>query len=203
MSNGCLTQKGLVKIDGGFQAVLSETHDLSYFFEDERLAGFIALHLESSRVVPSVLHALESIENGLENEPTVLGQYSSISQSDGRRDGLQDVHARRGMKHRQRFRTWLRNVPRNLMGEGPVHDMGQTRGQPEFHPVVILWYTALGCRRVLDKTRAETRIDCDQTPLVVWPPYDFPNARLSFNLALPHVSTICQCGGSNHSHASD
>ena len=59
--------------------MLSEVHDLADLLEDEGFTGRVTLHLESGRVVTSVLHSLQSIENRLENEPSVLQSRRYVS----------------------------------------------------------------------------------------------------------------------------
>lgn len=100
VSNACLAEERLVHVHRRFEAVLAQVHHLAHLLEDERLAWLIALHLETGRVVTPVLHALQPVEDRLEDEATVL-QPASAPPLRAR----PHAPARRGRRHRQRFHT--------------------------------------------------------------------------------------------------
>lgn len=83
VSDTGLAQEGLVHIDLGLHAVLLEELDLADLLEDEGLARLIALDFQSSRVVASVLHALETIEDRVEDVATILAGRSLVSSRPG------------------------------------------------------------------------------------------------------------------------
>lgn len=59
-------------VDVGLHALLLQVLDLSDLLEDERLIGLITFDRETCRVVATVLHPLETIDESLENEAAVL-----------------------------------------------------------------------------------------------------------------------------------
>ena len=66
-------------VDVGLHALLLQVLDLSDLLEDVRLIGLVAFDRETRRVVAAVLHALETIDEGLENEAAVLENEPSVS----------------------------------------------------------------------------------------------------------------------------
>lgn len=72
VGDASLGEESLVHVDGSLQAVLLQVLHLAHLFEDERLARLIALDLESRTVIPTVLHALESINQSIKDVATVL-----------------------------------------------------------------------------------------------------------------------------------
>lgn len=88
MSDRGLTQEALVHVDGGAVDNLLQGRDLSDRFVDEGLSGVVAFDFESCRVVSSVLHTLETGEEGFEDETTVLcAEFSSIAKAPGAQHG--------------------------------------------------------------------------------------------------------------------
>lgn len=106
--NARLAQEDLVHVDGGLEAVLLEELDLADLLEDEGLARLVALDLETSAVVSAVLHALEALEEGVEDRTTVLekGKHEGETLAEGLRGGRGHGRVRRGKTRMQRCRTW-------------------------------------------------------------------------------------------------
>jgi hypothetical protein len=83
VSDTRLAQEGLVHVDLGLHAVLLEELDLADLLEDEGLARLVALDLQSGRVVASVLHALETIQDRVEDVATILAGRNLVSSRPG------------------------------------------------------------------------------------------------------------------------
>jgi hypothetical protein len=81
VSNRSLAQVRLVHVDVRLQALLPEHRDLSNLLEDHGLVRLVAVNLESGRVVSAVLHALETVDEGVEDETAVpLAEEGGISE---------------------------------------------------------------------------------------------------------------------------